>query len=361
MRSQFRINDPINESTTHLQKRIPHTWWSDLLRSQTYGQSPSQRVSAGSALRSNCMYWIHHVRPSWSPFHRISGLHRASTTPRQSSFCSYKATPLLGSLLTTLSSTLPYYVTTSRELLEQIEAEAATDGISRASASFWVLGGRIMMEDCRLDKYPKGAVDSRSGVQECSEEVGRCISKAKLNEYSEKIEALAARLSVPELEPVEIVEKTSMEEIVPVLENTESCIYPTQILRKRNVSATKVDDRNFESTEKDTGVDVKLDAEAHEHIEKHRKLQDGLTDEMVTLAKQLKESSLEMNKSLRETEEILDSTGKAVEQSLASTGHANTRAVKIYSESSKTSCFTWLIMFVMICIFIMVVLLIRIT
>ncbi|KAK8936632.1 hypothetical protein KSP39_PZI012413 [Platanthera zijinensis] len=212
---------------------------------------------------------------------------------------------------------LVHYVTTSRELLEQIEAEAATNGLSS-------------------------------------------ISKAKLNEYSEKIEALAARLSVPELEPVEIVEETSMEEIVPVLENTESCIYPTQMLRKRNVSATKVD-RNFESTEKDTGVTVKLDAEAHVHFEKHRKLQDGLTDEMVILAKQLKESSLEMNKSLMETEKILDSTEKAVEQSLASTGHANTRAVKIYSESSKTSCFTWLIMFVMTCIFIMVVLLIRIT
>lgn len=213
---------------------------------------------------------------------------------------------------------LVHYVTTSRELLEQIGAEAAPDGISS-------------------------------------------ISKAKLNEYSEKIEALAARLSVPEPETVEIVGETPMEEIVPLLENTESRIYPTQMLRKRNVSATKVDDRNQESTERNTGVTVKLDAEAHAHIEKHRKLQDGLTDEMVTLAQQLKESSLMMNRSLRETEKILDSTEKAVEHSLASTGRVNTRAVKIYSESSKTSCLTWLVMFAMICIFVMVVLLIRIT
>ena len=59
--------------------------------------------------------------------------------------------------------------------------------------------------------------------------------------------------------------------------------------------------------------------------------------------------------------QILDSTEQAVEHSLASTGRANVRAMKIYSESSKTSCFTWLAIFAMICIFIMVVLLIRVT
>ncbi|XP_065626820.1 uncharacterized protein LOC112033518 [Quercus suber] len=58
---------------------------------------------------------------------------------------------------------------------------------------------------------------------------------------------------------------------------------------------------------------------------------------------------------------ILDSTEQAVEHSLASTGRANVRAMKIYSESSKTTCFTWLAIFAMTCIFIMVVLLIRVT
>ncbi|PKU77211.1 hypothetical protein MA16_Dca013247 [Dendrobium catenatum] len=229
---------------------------------------------------------------------------------------------------------LVHYVTTSRELLEQIGAEAAAGGISS-------------------------------------------ISKAKLNEYSEKIEALAARLSVPEVrlnpwsipilkpESVEAVQETSFEEIVPVSDHTESSVYPTHILRRRtnsttNRSATKVD-INHELAARDTGAPVKLDAEAHAHIEKHRKLQNDLTDEMVTLAQQLKESSLMMNKSLNETEMILDSTERAVEQSLASTGRANVRAVQVYSESSKTSCFTWLIIFIMLSLFIMVVLLIRIT
>ena len=58
---------------------------------------------------------------------------------------------------------------------------------------------------------------------------------------------------------------------------------------------------------------------------------------------------------------MLDSTEKAVEHSLASTGRANARAVEIYSESFKTTCFTWLVIFAMTCIFIMVVLLIRVT
>ncbi|XP_020591003.1 uncharacterized protein LOC110031910 [Phalaenopsis equestris] len=212
---------------------------------------------------------------------------------------------------------LIHYVTTARELLEQIGAESAMGGVSG-------------------------------------------ISKAKLNEYSEKVEALAARLLVPEPESMEAVQETSVEEIVPVSENPESHTYPTPSLRRRTASVTKVD-RNHETVAMDTGTPVKLDAEAHAHIEKHRKLQSDLTDEMVTLAKQLKESSLLMNKSLNETEMILDSTERAVEQSLASTGRANVRAVQVYSESSKTTCLTWLIIFIMMSLFIMVVLLIRIT
>lgn len=113
--------------------------------------------------------------------------------------------------------------------------------------------------------------------------------------------------------------------------------------------------------ETDTSPSVKLDAGAHAHIEKHRKLQEDLTDEMVVLARQLKQSSLMMSRSVQNTEKILDSTEKAVEHSLASTRHANVRAMKVFSETSKTTCFTWLLIFVMTCIFIMVVMLIRIT
>ncbi|KAF3945165.1 hypothetical protein CMV_028427, partial [Castanea mollissima] len=141
----------------------------------------------------------------------------------------------------------------------------------------------------------------------------------------------------------------------------ENHILPTPRLRRRFVPASNSEDRIHDTTGADSSAPVKLDAAAQAHIEKHRKLQEDLTDEMVGLARQLKESSLMMSNSLQSTEKILDSTEEAVEHSLASTGRANVRAMKIYSESSKTSCFTWLAMFAMTCIFIMVVLLIRVT
>uniref|UniRef100_A0A2P2KFA6 Uncharacterized protein LOC105634413 n=1 Tax=Rhizophora mucronata TaxID=61149 RepID=A0A2P2KFA6_RHIMU len=125
--------------------------------------------------------------------------------------------------------------------------------------------------------------------------------------------------------------------------------------------ASNIEDRTHDTTQSDASASVKLDAAAKAHIEKHRKLQEDLTDEMVGLAQQLKESSLMMNQSVQNTERILDSTEKAVEQSLAGTGRANVRALEVYSKSSKTTCFTWLVMFLMTCIFIMVVLLIRVT
>ena len=45
---------------------------------------------------------------------------------------------------------------------------------------------------------------------------------------------------------------------------------------------------------------------------------------------------------------------------LACTGHVRTRAIDIYSNSFKTTCFTWIMVFVITCIFIIVVLLIRV-
>ncbi|XP_037491353.1 uncharacterized protein LOC105634413 [Jatropha curcas] len=132
-------------------------------------------------------------------------------------------------------------------------------------------------------------------------------------------------------------------------------------LRRRFVAAPNFDDSTHEITQVDTSAPVKLDAAAKTHIEKHRKLQEDLTDEMVGLAQQLKESSLLMSQSLQNTEKILDSTENAIEQSLAGTGRANVRALEIYSKSSKTTCFTWLLIFLMTCVFIMVVLLIRVT
>ncbi|KAL6500562.1 hypothetical protein OROHE_025928 [Orobanche hederae] len=182
-------------------------------------------------------------------------------------------------------------------------------------------------EDC--DK--KYVATLREQLEQLAEERGpEEVSKAQLNEYSEKIEAIAAKLVATE-------------------SGTQRLVPPSKGKTPDTVEET------------DTSKSVKLDAGAQAHIEKHRKLQEDLTDEMVSLARQLKESSLMMNQSIKNTEKILDSTEKAVEHSLASTGRANTRAMEVYSQSMKTSCFTWLLIFAMTCIFVMVVLLIRVT
>ncbi|KAK7256131.1 hypothetical protein RIF29_29566 [Crotalaria pallida] len=189
------------------------------------------------------------------------------------------------------------------------------------------------------------------------------ISKAMLNDYSEKIEAVASKLVDPEPDiqaSEKDLETNSLKDNPSEVEEKKQSPLSSG-LRRRPVLASSTEDRAHEPAESDHSSPVKLDAAAHAHIEKHRKLQEDLTDEMVVLAKQLKESSLVMNQSLQNTEKILDSTEKAIEQSLASTGRANVRATAIYSESSKTSCLTWLVMFVMTCVFIMVILLIRVT
>ncbi|KAF4352444.1 hypothetical protein G4B88_018876 [Cannabis sativa] len=169
------------------------------------------------------------------------------------------------------------------------------------------------------------------------------VSKAVVSDYSEKIEAIASKLSsmMPDLEvPQESLASTSVKGSSVELEE-ETRISPSPGLRRRSV-----------------------------------KLQEDLTDEMVGLARQLKESSILVSQSVQNSEKITElrpnlTTGQhglkscfreeAIERSLASTGHATSRASEIYSKSSATSCLTWLLMFVMICIFIMVVLLIRVT
>ncbi|XP_010263178.1 PREDICTED: uncharacterized protein LOC104601523 isoform X2 [Nelumbo nucifera] len=205
---------------------------------------------------------------------------------------------------------LMHYVATLREQLEQLSEETTPEGLPR-------------------------------------------ISKAKVNDYSEKIEAIAAKIASPPAVNVIPIEGSPKAE--------EEAHFPSSPgLRRRFVPPTKVEDRTM-TAKTDSSAPIKLDASTQAHIEKHRKLQEDLTDEMVGLAQQLKESSLMMNRSLQDTEKILHSTEMAVEHSLASTGRANARAMEIYSESSKTTCFTWILIFIMTCIFIMVVLLIRIT
>ncbi|KAM1364895.1 hypothetical protein ACFX2F_043400 [Malus domestica] len=214
---------------------------------------------------------------------------------------------------------LVHYVATLRELVEQLAEERTPEGLPR-------------------------------------------VSKAVLSDYSEKIEAIASKLAAP---PPDIQTPEVPLARISVKANSsdtgDNQIPPSPGLRRRFVPISNTEDGTRETAGVDSSGPVKLDAAAQAHIEKHRKLQEDLTDEMVGLARQLKESSLMMSHSLENTEKILDSTEKAVESSLASTRHATTRAAGIYSRASKTTCFTWLLMFVMTFVFTMVVLLIRVT
>ncbi|CAB4300178.1 unnamed protein product [Prunus armeniaca] len=170
------------------------------------------------------------------------------------------------------------------------------------------------------------------------------VAKAVLSDYSEKIEAIASKLAapLPDIQaPKEPFARISVK--ANSSDTGDNQIPPSPGLRRRFGPTSNSEDGTREILSVDSSAPVKLDAAAQAHIEKHRKLQEDLTDEMVGLARQLKESSLMMNHSLQDAEKILDSTEKAVESSLASTGHATTRATKIYSKTSKTTCFTWLL------------------
>ncbi|KAK3020992.1 hypothetical protein RJ639_045457 [Escallonia herrerae] len=200
------------------------------------------------------------------------------------------------------------------------------------------------------------------------------VSRAELKDYSEEVEAFAAKLAASGVRPGGDLlffcdtfvafwfchsNTEESQEPFAVTSNNESPkiegspVHPSAGLRRRVAARDTV--------EADGSTPVKLDTGAQTSIEKHRKLQESLTNEMVGLAKQLKERSLTMSRSIKDTEKILDSTEKAVEHSLASTGHASARTMEVNSSSFKTTCFTWLVIFVMTCIFIMVVLLIRVT
>ncbi|XP_021758521.1 uncharacterized protein LOC110723473 [Chenopodium quinoa] len=232
---------------------------------------------------------------------------------------------------------LAHYVATLRELLEQLTEETTPEGLPR-------------------------------------------VSKAKVNDYSEKIESITAKLlTSPMMKLVNMITSTTEVSLMTIWYMTNAGIFEEtsneaspQIaeelkvaslpgLRKRPVPSSFAEDKSHENVGPDSSPLVKLDATAHSHIDKHRKLQEDLTDEMVGMARQLKESSLLMSQSVQNAEKILDSTEKAVEHSLASTSHANVRAMSVFSQSSKTSCFTWLIMLFMLMIFMMVVFLICIT
>ncbi|KAL0371205.1 UNVERIFIED_CONTAM: hypothetical protein Sangu_0438600 [Sesamum angustifolium] len=166
---------------------------------------------------------------------------------------------------------------------------AATQQQNQAKLIHYVATLREQLEQLAEERTPEGLPR---------------VSKAQLNEYSEKIEAVASKLVVTEFQSgTQLPQEPSLESKVrdsPSTSEGESVRSPKG-LRRRIVPPSEDKSPRIDK-DSNTSNSVKLDAAAQAHIEKHRKLQEDLTDEMVGLARQLKESSLMMSQSIKNTE-----------------------------------------------------------
>lgn len=198
---------------------------------------------------------------------------------------------------------------------------------------------------------------------ECGQGNLPSISAAKIKEYAEQIELAALKLNADEMPGL----WESPQDDDDQLDTSEASRLdlPAKVQDDQQATAASYGLRKRISSRKESGsgqgTSVKMDASTLDLIEKHRHLQEGLTDELVELARQMKDTSHSMSQAVRDSEKVLDSTEHGIEHSLASTNQANIRAKNIYSKSIKTGCLTWLIIFVMCCMFLLMVFLIRIT
>nr|XP_023897084.1 uncharacterized protein LOC112008959 [Quercus suber] len=127
---------------------------------------------------------------------------------------------------------LVHYVATLREQLEQLAQERTSEGLPR-------------------------------------------VSKAVVNDFLEKIEAIASKLAAPLTTPDTQVSQEPLEETAineSPSKTGENHILPTPRLRRRFVPASNSEDRIHDTAEADSSAPVKLGAAAQAHIEKHRYL-----------------------------------------------------------------------------------------
>lgn len=202
------------------------------------------------------------------------------------------------------------------------------------------------------------------------------IPAAKAREYAHRIELVAEKLkgrAMPDVMDTKITEIQSRPS--PTLRDSGRSPQTLQSSQSSQSGPTRrVENapglgsptmrrrlRGFESSIKQGGEGARVDSATHSLIQKHREIQEGLTDEMVVLSAQLKDSSMLMDLALKETEKVLDSTENAVEHSLASTNRANLRVGHLAKQSWKTSCLTWLLLFMVFGMFLFMVFLIRVT
>ncbi|EFJ06973.1 hypothetical protein SELMODRAFT_134515, partial [Selaginella moellendorffii] len=184
------------------------------------------------------------------------------------------------------------------------------------------------------------------------------ISMDKAREYGEQIEAFAEKINVTQMTITRIKKKKRQ------ICGMRSKLLPRTPMSRTNSRRLLPKLHSIQRDDPEPGPskeEVKLDSATHEFIGKHRRLQDDLTDEMVALARHMKESTLLMQQSLQDTDKVVDATGEAVERSLASANRVTRRAGELYSRGFSTGCYTWLLIFAMFCVFIFMIAVIRIT
>ncbi|KAL8128862.1 hypothetical protein V2J09_018017 [Rumex salicifolius] len=96
------------------------------------------------------------------------------------------------------------------------------------------------------------------------------LSKTKVSDYSKKIESIVSKLAVP-------LDETHVEESRQKFEERSLVSSSASGLRKRVVPTSSIEDRTRDNTV-DPSTPIKLDSAAQAHIEKHRQLQEDLTD-----------------------------------------------------------------------------------
>ncbi|KAL2651821.1 hypothetical protein R1flu_019949 [Riccia fluitans] len=188
----------------------------------------------------------------------------------------------------------------------------------------------------------------------------RHISEVEASQYARSIDEIAERIDSSTLPDIWESLRSGKDGEMD-LKPTQNVDLDEPVLAPQTLSPT-LRRRRLQREQEGRKVECrKLDSATHETVDKHRRIQEALTDEMAQLSEQLKNNSYLMEKTLRDTAHYVDDTDAAIEHNLAATNRVNERAGIIYKSNWKTSCYTWLILILMIFVFIFMVGVIRLT
>jgi len=95
-----------------------------------------------------------------------------------------------------------------------------------------------------------------------------------------------------------------------------------------------------------SGRVVQRSARDEEELEKQRLIQEGLTDEMASLASGLKANALAMEKGLERSTKVLEDVETKLERNVQGVKSTVKRQTAAYGVNRRGSCWTWIILFV---------------